>query len=140
MAVGAFAGTRLVVGDTPFADRDASLTDELPALVASGASVPMFALLGLALGVLLRSTAGALVPVVLLWHVVPMLVYQLPGPWDARLGSVMPAALPRQVAGLSAESSIYGDLLPPAAAVTMMLAYAFVPLGVAAYALTRRDA
>lgn len=140
MAIGSYLGTRLIMGDRPFPDQQTSFGHDLPGLLASGASVAMFALLGLALGALLRSTAGAIVSIVLLWHVVPMVVYQLPGPWDARLGSIMPTALPRQVAGLDADGSIYGDLLSPGVAGAVMLAYALVPLALAAYALTRRDA
>ncbi|XRQ16137.1 ABC transporter permease [Actinomadura welshii] len=140
MAIGSFLGTRLVVGDRPFPDQQESIAHELPGFAVSGASVAVFALLGLALGVLLRSTAGAIVPVVLLWHVVPLVVFQLPEPWDARIGSVMPGALPRQAAGLSAEDSIYGNMLSPWAAAGAMLAYALVPLAVAAFTITRRDA
>lgn len=140
MTVGSFLGTRLVIGDRPFPDQDASIAHDLPGFLISGASVAMFALLGLSLGALLRSTAGAIVSIVLLWYVVPMVVFQLPDPWSERFGSVMPSALPLQAAGLSADNSVYGDLLSPGVAAAMMLAYAFVPLGFAALALTRRDA
>ena len=138
--IGSFLGTRLIVGDRRFPDQDASVAHELPGLAISGTSVAMFALLGLALGVLLRSTAGALVSVVFLWHVLPMLAFQLPDPWSERIGSVLPGALAPQAAGRGADNSIYGDLLPPGAAAAMMAAYAFVPLGLAAVALARRDA
>ncbi|MGP4029120.1 ABC transporter permease [Actinomadura sp. 3N407] len=140
MTIGSFLGTRLIIGDRPFPDQRASIGHDLPGFVISGTSVAMFALLGLSLGVLLRSTAGALVPVVLLWYVVPMLVFHLPEPWNERIGSVMPGALPRQAAGLGADNSIYGDLLSPGVAAAAMVAYALVPLGFAAIALTRRDA
>ncbi|MFB4312336.1 ABC transporter permease [Actinomadura sp. GTD37] len=140
VTVGAFLGTRLVVGDRPFPDQQASVAHELPGFVLAGTVVPVFALLGLALGVLLRSTAGALVSVVFVWHVLPLLVFHLPGPWSERAGSVMPAGLPRQIAGLGADGSVYGDLLSPGAASAVLLAYALVPLGFAALILTRRDA
>ncbi|MEU8803971.1 ABC transporter permease [Spirillospora sp. NPDC048819] len=140
MTIGSFLGTRLIIGDRPFPDQQASIAHDLPGFVISGTSVAMFALLGLSLGALLRSTAGALVSVVLLWHVVPMLVFHLPEPWNERIGSVMPSALPRQAAGLGADNSIYGDVLSPGAAAAVMAAYVFVPLGFAALALTRRDA
>ncbi|TDE35866.1 ABC transporter permease [Actinomadura sp. 6K520] len=139
MTIGSLLGTRLVVGDRPFPDQRESMAQQLPGFAVSGTSVAMFALLGVALGVLLRSTAGALVAVVLLWHVVPLLVFHLPEPWNERAGSVMPGALPRQAAGLGAGDSIYGGLLSPGAAAAAMLAYALVPLGFAAFALTRRD-
>ncbi|TMQ91122.1 ABC transporter permease [Actinomadura soli] len=140
VSIGSFLGTRLVVGDRPFPDQGASIAHDLPDFAIVGASVAVFALLGMSLGVLLRSTAGALVSVVFLWHVLPLLVFQLPEPWNERVGSVMPGALPGQIAGRSADSSIYGDLLPPGAAAAVMLAYALVPLMLAGFALSRRDA
>ncbi|MFA1544206.1 ABC transporter permease [Actinomadura monticuli] len=140
VTVGSFLGTRLVVGDRPFADQQASIAHDLPGFVLAGTVVPVFALLGLSLGVLLRSTAGSLVSVVFVWHVLPLLVFHLPGPWNERAGSVMLAALPRQMAGISADDSVYGDLLSPAAASAVLAAYVIVPLGAAALVLVRRDA
>ncbi|TDC46976.1 ABC transporter permease [Actinomadura sp. KC345] len=139
VTIGSLLGTRLIVGDRPFPDQDASVAHHLPDAVISGTSVAMFALLGLALGVLLRSTAGALVSVVFLWHVLPILVFQLPEPWNERIGSVVPGALAAQAAGLGADDSVFGDLLSPGAAAALMAAYALVPLGLAAFTLTRRD-
>ena len=139
VTVGSFLGTRLAVGDRPFPDQQASIGHDLPGFVLAGTVVPVFALLGLALGVLLRSTAGALVAVVFGWHVLPLLVFHLPGAWKERAGSVMPAGLPRQIAGLNADGSVYGDLLSPGAAAAVLVAYAVVPLGFAVFVLTRRD-
>ncbi|GGQ42275.1 hypothetical protein BKA00_001205 [Actinomadura coerulea] len=138
--VGSFLGVRLVIGDRPFPDQHASIAHDLPGFLVEGTAVPMFALLGLSLGVLLRSTAGTLVSVVFLWHVLPLLVFHLPRPWSERIGSVMPGGLPAQMAGLSADNSVYGDLLSPGAATALLLAYALVPLGLAALVLAGRDA
>jgi hypothetical protein len=140
VTVGSFLGTRLVIGDRPFPDQQASIAHDLPSFLISGTVVPVFALLGLALGVLLRSTAGSVVSMVFLWHVLPLLVIHLPQPWHERVASVMPGALPLQMSGLSAENSIYGDLLSPGMATAVLLAYAFVPLAAAALVLARRDA
>ncbi|WP_141576491.1 ABC transporter permease [Actinomadura sp. WMMA1423] len=139
-AAGSFLGTRLAVGDRPFPDQHASLVHDLPGLLVEGTAVPVFALLGLSLGVLLRSTAGTLVSVVFLWHVLPLLAFHLPRPWSERVGSVMPGGLPAQMAGFGADNSIYGDLLSPGAATAVLLAYALVPLGLAALVLGGRDA
>ena len=138
--VGSFLGTRLVVGDRPFPDQHASIAHDLPGFLVEGTAVPVFALLGLSLGVLLRSTAGTLVSVVFLWHVLPLLAFHLPRPWSERVGSVLPGGLPAQMAGIGADNSIYGDLLSPPAATAVLLAYAFAPLGLAAVVLARRDA
>ncbi|MEU8308683.1 ABC transporter permease [Actinomadura sp. NPDC048955] len=138
--VGSFLGTRLVIGDRPFPDQRASIVHDLPGFLVEGTAVPVFALLGLALGVLLRSTAGTLVSLVFVWHVLPLLVFHLPRPWSERAGSVLPGGLPAQIAGLGADNSIYGDLLSPGAATAVLLAYALVPLGLAALVISRRDA
>jgi ABC-type transport system involved in multi-copper enzyme maturation permease subunit len=140
VTVGSFLGTRLIVGDRPFTDQQASIAHELPGFLLAGTVVPVFALLGLSLGVLLRSAAGAIVSVVFVWHVLPLLVFHLPEPWSERAGSVLPGGLPTQMAGLSAENSVYGDLLSPGAAAAVLAAYAVIPLVFAVFVLTRRDA
>lgn len=140
VTVGSFLGTRAVIGDRPFPDQQASIAHDLPGFLIAGTVVPVFALLGLSLGVLLRSTAGSLVSVVFLWHVLPLLVFHLPAPWNERIASFMPGGLPHQITGLSADDSIYGDLLPPGAATAVLIAYALVPLSLAAFVLIRRDA
>ncbi|TDD72511.1 ABC transporter permease [Actinomadura darangshiensis] len=140
VTVGSFLGTRAVIGGRPFPDQKASIAHDLPGFLVAGTVVPVFALLGLSLGVLLRSTAGSLVSVVFLWHVLPLLVFQLPEPWSERIGSVMPGGLAHQIAGLGAENSIYGDLLPSGTAAAVLIGYALIPLGLAAFILVRRDA
>lgn len=140
VTTGCFLGARLAAGGRPFPDQRASVWHDLPGFAVSGVAVAVFALLGLALGVLLRSAAGAIVAVVVLWHVVPLLVYHLPQPWNGRLGSVMLSGLPTEIAGWSAAHSIYGDLLSPPAAAAVLLAYALVPLAFAGLVLSRRDA
>ncbi|MEV5828273.1 ABC transporter permease [Spirillospora sp. NPDC052242] len=138
--VGVFLATRPAVGDRPIADQRAAIVEELPGFAVSGLSVVAFALFGLGLGVLLRSAAGAIAGVVLVWHVLPVAVFQLPSPWDERAGSVMLSGLPAQISGRGAESSIYGELLPPVAASAVLAAYALVPLAAGTLALRRRDA
>ncbi|GAA4151134.1 ABC transporter permease subunit [Actinomadura keratinilytica] len=137
---GSFLASAAIIGDRPITGQHLVLADQAAHLLAAGLSVAVFALLGLALGVLLRSTAGAIVVVVLLWHVVPLLVANLPAPWDRRIGSFMLAGLPGQVAEGAGAPSVYGDLLAPPAALAVLLAYAAVPLAAAAVAVGRRDA
>ncbi|WP_242887861.1 hypothetical protein [Actinomadura litoris] len=133
-------GPRLVIGGRSFVDQEGSVFHDLPAFAVEGAAVAVFALLGLALGLLTRSAAGAITAVVLLWHVLPLLVFHLPEPWNARVGSVMLSGLASEISGAGAGDSIYGGVLPAPAAVAVMLAYALVPLAAAAFAFTRRDA
>ncbi|WP_131737477.1 ABC transporter permease subunit [Actinomadura roseirufa] len=138
--LGTFLGSRLVIGDRPFVDQRAPLPHDLPGFGVEAVSVPVFALLGLALGLLLRSAAAAITAVVLLWHVLPLLVFHLPAPWNERLGSVMLGGLGPRAAGHSVENSIYGGALPPWGAAALMLAYALLPLVVAVSVFARRDA
>jgi hypothetical protein len=113
---------------------------ETAALVAAqGASIVVFALLGLALGALLRSAAAALGALFALWWVLPVAAVQLPEPWNARVGSVLPGSLPGQLAGTGNAQSVFGALLSPPAAAVVALAWVLVPLAVAAVVLDRRD-
>ncbi|QXJ26013.1 ABC transporter permease subunit [Actinomadura graeca] len=139
-ALASCLGTRLAVGGRPFPDQREPVLHDLPGFAVEGTSVAMFALLGLSLGLLLRSAAAAITTVVLIWHVLPLAVSHLPGPWNTRIGSVMPGGLAAQASGLTTEHSIYGDVLPPGVAAVMMLAYSAVPPALAALVFSRRDA
>ncbi|MFC6882436.1 MULTISPECIES: ABC transporter permease subunit [Actinomadura] len=134
-----FLATRGVIGDRPISGYTSAFGDEAVELAAAGASVAAFALFGVGLAFVLRSTAGSIVSLALVWHVVPVMVGNLPAPWNDRIGSFMLGGLPAQI-GRKDQNSIYGELLPPGAAALVLLAYAVVPLAAAAIVLTRRDA
>lgn len=131
---------RWVVGDRFAGVYTAPFLDKLPTLITTGLSVAVFALLGLGLGVILRSAAGAITILVGLVYVIPMIVGNLPEPWSELLGSVMIGSLPRQITGDDLTYSVYGSLLPPAAAATALTAYALLPMLAGAWLLRRRDA
>jgi ABC-2 type transport system permease protein len=126
---------RLIIGDRPIRGTET----HVGRVVMDGVLVMVFALIGLALGALLRSTAASIVIVALLWHILPVLLRLLPAPWGDRVGSLMPVALVDEIAGTGGQNTIYGKALPPAAAVMVLAAYVVVPLGAAAIALSRRD-
>ncbi|MEU6999171.1 hypothetical protein [Nonomuraea sp. NPDC046570] len=69
----------------------------------------------------------------------PMIVGNLPEPWSERLGSVMIGGLPRQITGDDLTNSVFGALLPPSVAAAVLLAYAVIPLTLAAPLLRSRD-
>lgn len=131
-----FAASRLIIGDRPIHGPETHLTK----ILTTGLLVMVFALIGLGVGALLRSTAGAIVVVAVLWHVVPIILQTLPAPWHDRLTSLLPVTLPDEIAGTGGQHSIYGTMLPPAAAFAVMAAYVAVPLGAAAIVIARRDA
>lgn len=134
--VGTFAIARAIVGDRPMSPGYVTpVADELPMVLVSGASVLVFALLGLGLGTLLRSAAGAIVVLVALVFVLPTFAAFLPSPWDERISSVLLPNLPGQVV----DYPLGVDLLPPVVAGGVLAAYLVVGLGAAAFALARRD-
>jgi hypothetical protein len=150
VTVAMFLVSRLVIGDRLIPGNTAPVSDEVPLLLASGLSVPVFALVGLGLGAVLRSTAGGLVAVVALLLVLPTLAHLLPSPWGDRVGSAMLPNLAGQLAGAGtgegaaaafAGGSLGGAaLLSPPAALLVMAAYVAAALGSAAFTIMRRDA
>ncbi|MEU6793585.1 ABC transporter permease subunit [Nonomuraea wenchangensis] len=136
---GTYAVSRAVLGDRFSGAYADPFVDRLPILAALSLTVPVFALLGLGLGALLRSTAGSIAVIVGLVYVIPMIIGNIPEPWSERLGSVMIGALPRQITGDGNTSSVFGSLLSPATAITVLLAYAVLPLLAATWAIRRRD-
>lgn len=149
-SLGLFVGVLAVFG-TYFAARGAlgdrfsgayatAVGDRVPLLVSLSLTVLVFALLGVGLGALLRSAAGATAVIVALVYVLPMIIDKIPEPWSERLGSLMIGALPRQITGDIIATSVYGSSLSPPVAAVVMVAYATVPLTIASWLLCRRDA
>jgi ABC-2 type transport system permease protein len=136
-----FLGSRLIIGDRPLHGHRTAVAQELPGLLVHSALIVVYALLGLGLAILLRSSSAAIVAIVIPWYPLPILLSFLPDPWGDRITSLLPDALPSQIIGNGADTeSVYGDVMSPATASAMMVAYAVLPLCVAAVALQRRDA
>ncbi|ONI84981.1 ABC transporter permease [Saccharothrix sp. ALI-22-I] len=132
----AYQAGELITGDRPrpISAYD-SLGDAVPTLSANTASLVLLALVGLGLGFLLRSTAGALVTLCGLLFVLPALTLLLPHPWNDRAYSVMLPTLAPQLSGELPDAP-----LSPLGAGLVMLAYLVLALGAGATALLRRDA
>ncbi|MFD1150357.1 ABC transporter permease [Saccharothrix hoggarensis] len=126
----------LITGDRPrpISAYD-SFGDAAPVLLANVASMVLVALVGLGLGFLLRSTAGALVSLCGLLFVLPTVTLLLPEPWNERAYSVMVPVLAPQLAGEVPDAP-----LSPVQAGLAMVAYLVVALGAGAATLLRRDA
>lgn len=134
---GAFAVSRAIVADRPMSPGYTTPPEaEVPMLLASGLSVAVVALVGLGLGAVTRSAAGAIVAVSGLLFVLPVLAGLLPGPWSGRVGSVLPTNLAGQLVD---HPSAVGDL-PPLGALGVLVAYAVAALGAGTAVLARRDA
>jgi ABC-2 type transport system permease protein len=115
-----------------------SLSDPtvLRAVVGAGLYLTIVGLLGLALGAILRRTAGAIATLVALVFVADLLVEALPSPWDTDIGKLLPGN-----AGLALFSVHPNpDRLTPASALFALLVWLAVALIVATLTLTRRDA
>ncbi|MEV6030401.1 ABC transporter permease subunit [Nonomuraea sp. NPDC052116] len=137
---GTYFVTRWVIGHRFSGAYTDAFMDRLPLLTAISLTVPTFALLGLGLGALFRSTAASIATLAGLVYVIPIIIGNIPEPWSERLGSVMIGALPREITGDLITTSVYGSLLSPAAAAAVLIAYAAFPLAVAAWLVSRRDA
>ncbi|MDA0633844.1 ABC transporter permease [Nonomuraea sp. MCN248] len=131
---------RWVIGDRFSGLYQTAFADKLPLLVALSLTVPAFALLGLGMGAILRSAAGAIALLVGLLYVIPMIVDKFPSPWSEWLGSVMFGALPRQISGDLTTPGVYGTSLPPPVAAGLLACYAVLPVLAGAWLLRRRDA
>jgi ABC-2 type transport system permease protein len=115
-----------------------SLTDPtvLRAVLGAGAYLTIVGLLGLALGTILRRTAGAIATLVGLVFIADLLVQALPSPWNSDIGKFLPGN-----AGLGLFSVRHNsDRLTPGAALVVLLVWLAVALILAAITLTRRDA
>ncbi|GAA2412824.1 ABC transporter permease [Actinomadura vinacea] len=140
MTLVTFFATRLFIGDRPIPDYRTAVVSELPELLARASMLPVYALLGLGLAVLLRSTAGAIVGLTMPWYLLPIFTGFLPETWGKRISAFLPDSLPEQIAGGDNATSIFGTFLPPAVAVAVAVAYAALPLWAGAFVLNRRDA
>lgn len=136
IAFATFLGSWLISGGRPAPLWPwATVSDAFGEVASSGLSVALAALVGLGLGLVIRSTAGTLVTLGGLLFVIPPFAYFLPAPWDDRVAAVMLPNLAPQLAG-NADVGV----LSPIGALAVMVAYVGVALGVGAFALTKRDA
>jgi hypothetical protein len=108
----------------------------LRATVASGCFLGVVAVLGLAIGALVRHTATAIGVIVAFLFLIPNIAGALPAPWNYRFADSLPSTA-AQV--LSSQHHIAG-LMGNGAAVAVLCAYAVLTPLVATAALLHRDA
>jgi ABC-2 type transport system permease protein len=114
-----------------------SLSDPtvLRAVLGAAAYLTIIGLLGLALGTILRRTAGAVATLVGLVFIAELLTEALPSPWNTDIGKFLPGS-----AGLALFSVRHNpDRLTPGAALIVLLTWVAVGLTIATITLTRRD-
>ena len=108
----------------------------LRAVLSAGCYLFVIALVGLALGALLRHSAGAIAALFGLVFVLPGVISAFPAPWNTRIGKFLPPNL----AGQLISQQPHADLLSRPWSFAVLLAYPVVLLVLAGYALERRDA
>jgi ABC-2 type transport system permease protein len=135
-ALGAF-----LAGQSVLSSRDmdtAALSDPgvFRAVVGAAVYLTGAGLIGLAVGVLLRNTAGAITLVVGALFVVPGLIQLLPSSWNDAIGPNLPSNAANSVMSVQTAS----DSLSPGSGLVVFAVYIVVLLAGAAVVLKRRDA
>jgi len=105
------------------------------AVLAEGLLLFVVAMLGLALGAIVRHTAGGIAAVVGLIFL-PAIAGLLPAPWGGRVGRFTLLEAAHQVTALHPAANLFS----PALSLLVLLAWPAAALLIAALAITRRDA
>jgi ABC-2 type transport system permease protein len=105
------------------------------AVLCAGLLLCVCTLLGLAIGAIVRHTAGGIAATIAV-IVVPGIVALLPSPWSGRIGRFTLLDAARQVSALHPAA----DLFSPGWSLLVLLAWPAVGLAAAALLITRRDA
>ena len=104
------------------------------AVLAEGILLSVCALLGVALGAIIRHTAGGIAAAVAL-IVLPSVTVLLPAPWNDRIGRFTLLEAARQVTALHPATTLFA----PAISLLVLLAWPAAALLAAALLITRRD-
>jgi ABC-2 type transport system permease protein len=104
------------------------------AVLAGGLVLCVCALLGLALGAIIRHTAGGIAATIAV-IALPGILALLPAPWSGRLGRFTLLEAVRQVAVLHPAANLFS----PGLSLLVLLAWPAAALAVAAILITRRD-
>jgi ABC-2 type transport system permease protein len=105
------------------------------AVLAAGTLLCVCALLGLALGSIIRHTAGGIVATLAV-IVLPSILGLLPAPWNGRIGRFTLLDAARQVTALHPATNLFS----PGWSLLVLLCWPAAALAAAAILITRRDA
>jgi ABC-2 type transport system permease protein len=117
---------------------DASISDPgvLRAVIGAGLYLTLVGVFGLALGALIRSTAGGIATLFGLLLVLPIIVNFLPGDWSTNINKYLPGS-----AGQSIMNVLHADdSLSPWVGFAVFCGYVALALAAAGVLLVRRDA
>ncbi len=107
----------------------------LGAVLSAGLLLCVCTLLGLALGAIIRHTAGGIAATIAV-ILIPGILILLPSPWNGRIGRFTLLEAAQQVSALHPAA----DLFSPGWSLLVLLAWPAVALAAAAVVITRRDA
>ena len=107
------------------------------AILGAAVYLTLIGLLGVGLGFLLRSTAGAIATLFGIVLVAPLLARALPSPYDTDVSKYLPLNAGTQI---TATMNLDPTLLAPWAGIGITALYAAAALAIGAFVLLRRDA
>jgi ABC-type transport system involved in multi-copper enzyme maturation permease subunit len=108
----------------------------LRAVVGAGVYLTIVGLLGLAIGAILRRTAGAIAATFGLVLVLPLLAQALPSPWNDDVSKYLPSRLGEALFNVRPDST----LLSPGMALLVAIAWLLLLFAIALTLITHRDA
>jgi ABC-type transport system involved in multi-copper enzyme maturation permease subunit len=138
MTAGAFAA--FLIGQAVLSSRHLGTSLAAPGVArmvfGAGLYLTVVGLLGVAIGTLIRNTAGGIATVFGLLLVLPALAEALPSSWSQHIGPYLPSNAGQAVIARHQEAHTLG----PWTGITVFALYALVALGAAAVLLKKRDA
>jgi ABC-2 type transport system permease protein len=106
------------------------------AVLGAGVYLTFVGLLGLAIGTIVRRTAGAIATLVGAVLVLPLLAQALPSPWNDDIAKFLPGGIGASLFSVRPVT----DRLTPAAALVVALVWLVATLAIATVLISRRDA
>jgi ABC-type transport system involved in multi-copper enzyme maturation permease subunit len=107
----------------------------LGSLFATGAYLALIAVLALAIGTLMRNSAGAIVTLIGLLFVLPMVFSMIPGEWSANILKYLPSEAGNRLMAVETTA----DQLTQAQGALVLLVWVVVPFVAALFTLRKRD-
>ncbi len=129
-----FVGSAILHAHVPVSLGDSGVTR---AVAGAGLYLTVLGLFALAIGTMIRHTAGAISTAIGVVFVLPILSGLLPGNWGAHINAYLPEQAGTLITHTREQS---GDLLSPWQGFGVMCIWTALLLAVAAYLLNRRDA
>ena len=129
-----FVGSAILRAHVPVSLSGPSVTC---AVIGAGLYLTVLGLFALAIGTIIRHTAGAIATVIGVVFVLPILSGLLPGSWGAHINAYLPEQAGSMITHTHQQAS---DLLSPWQGFGVLCIWTALLLAVAAYLLDRRDA